>query len=162
MYPGFAVSAGLKPGTSLNLTEVVEHFFSIPDAPAIVVTEFEFEVARPAYSGSLTIGSDWPIPIGPGRTLTIEGIGFSFDHPGPGTTTGKLTGSAMGVGARVDVEWNLPGDGDFRVSATIPSRRLSELIGDFSTQPLVGIRHRAVGVVDVPREGCERRLLRLL
>jgi hypothetical protein len=135
MYPDFAVYGELRAGTSVSLTEIITHFLGpSPDVPALTVTEFAFDVAPPAYSGSIAIESDWAIPLASDKTLTVQEVGLALSHSGPGATTARLTGRVQVVGAEVDVNWQLPEA--FQLSAAIPPVELSALIRDFSQQPL--------------------------
>lgn len=139
MYPGYTFAAELKPGTTLNLIEVVQYFTGAinQDVPPINIAVFRLfaQVTPPSYSAIVVVDNEWPIPIGPTQLL-IQQVRFGLDYNGPGTTHAAIGGTlVIGDGfAIVDVNWDLPGD--LMIQGTIPSIDLTGLIANVASIPL--------------------------
>ena len=136
VYPGFEFSGELKPGTNIDLAQVATHFISdAADVPSIKVTEFNFDVApsTKAYSVSVTVDSDWKIPLG-STHLQIGEVKLLIDHPQPSVTNAEVGGWLTIAGGTLKVDWKLPGD--FQLAGTLPTIHLDQIISELSADKL--------------------------
>ncbi len=96
--PKLVVNASLREGSTLNLTQVVDHFTQSQwKAPDVVIEEMRFRVTGPPVSG-YTISAEMAamvIELGH-RQLTLEGVGFEMNHCASGTTGTIHGGIAVG------------------------------------------------------------------
>jgi hypothetical protein len=135
IFPDFAFALELKPGTAIDLTQVIEHFLGTnPDIPALQIDELEILVDRAAqtYAGSFVIDSDWTIPLG-SKSLTVQQIGVSVSRES-GNTTGSLQGELELAGATIEVLWQIPGA--LQIAGQLPQASLTSLVNSISPTPL--------------------------
>jgi len=128
---------GLRTGTSVNLSEVVEHFMgSTPDAPEFDVVAFDFQVQAKQKSFFVTVGvtSTWSLSIGT-IDLRLFEVGFSINHA-PGATSAAISGAASVGPVDLALNWEIPGD--FQFSSVVPEIQLKDLIKAFSTKDMWG------------------------
>src|SRR5262249_24590065 len=134
----FQLSGELKSGTNIDLAQIAAHFFGdAGDVPSIKVTEFRFDIepSTKAYSGSVTVDSDWQIPLG-STQLQIQEVKFRIDHPQSGEMNAEIGGWIAIGGGTLNLDWKLPGD--FQLSGMLPAIHLNQIISELSADKLRG------------------------